>query len=109
MARLAARPNPKASIRQAEAYKRLFQIFEKHTDAITRVTFWGLNDGRSWRRGQNPLIFDANNRRKPAYQSILDVVRKPINDRWLGHAHERPPTSAIAVIQFHEFGAENQQ
>jgi len=69
--------DPKVSIRQAEAYKRLFQIFEKHKDAVTRVTFWGLNDRRTWRRGQNPLIFDANNQRKPAYQSILDAVLEP--------------------------------
>ncbi len=66
--------DPDASVRQAEAYKRLFQIFAKHKDAVTRVTFWGLNDRRTWRRGQDPLIFDANNQRKPAYQSILDAL-----------------------------------
>lgn len=57
---------------QAENYARLFSIFEKHTDAIERVTFWGLNDGRTWRRGQHPLLLDADNKPKPAYAAIVN-------------------------------------
>jgi GH35 family endo-1,4-beta-xylanase len=59
---------------QADAYARLFAIFVKHADAIERVTFWGLSDRRTWRFGQHPLIFDANNERKPCYASITDVL-----------------------------------
>jgi GH35 family endo-1,4-beta-xylanase len=59
---------------QAEDYARLFAIFDKHKDVIERVTFWGLNDGRTWRFGQHPLIFDASNRPKPAYTAIVDVL-----------------------------------
>lgn len=62
---------------QADAYARLFTILEKHKDAVERVTFWGLNDRRSWRTGQNPLIFDINNQRKPAYESIVNVLLHP--------------------------------
>jgi len=62
---------------QAEAYAKLFTIFAKHKDVIDRVTFWGLNDRRSWRAGQNPLIFDANNQRKPAYVAIVDAQLHP--------------------------------
>ena len=62
---------------QADAYARLFGIFLKHKDHIERVTFWGLNDRRTWRFGQNPLIFDANNQRKPAYVSIVDEAQRP--------------------------------
>jgi len=62
---------------QAEAYAKLFTIFTKHKDVIDRVTFWGLNDRRSWRAGQNPLIFDANNQRKPAYVAIVDAQLHP--------------------------------
>ena len=58
---------------QAEAYARLFTIFSKHKDSLERVTFWGLSDRRTWRFGQHPLIFDANNQRKPAYTAIVDV------------------------------------
>ena len=59
---------------QADAYAKLFAIFHKHRDALERVTFWGLNDRRTWRFGQHPLIFDANNQPKPAYQAIVDVL-----------------------------------
>ncbi len=65
---------------QAEAYARLFSIFIKHTNEIERVTFWGLSDRRTWRRGQNPLIFDSNNQRKPAYVAIVDALAHPVNE-----------------------------
>jgi endo-1,4-beta-xylanase len=42
---------------------------------IDRVTFWGLNDARSWRRRQNPLVFDAAYRLKRALQAIVNVGR----------------------------------
>ncbi len=57
---------------QAEAYAKLFAIFRKHEDVIERVTFWGLNDRRTWRFGQHPLIFDANSNLKPAYAAIVN-------------------------------------
>ena len=62
---------------QAEAYAKLFAIFSKHKKVIERVTFWGLNDRRTWRFGQHPLIFDANNNPKPAYAAI---VKEPSHD-----------------------------
>lgn len=61
---------------QAEAYAKLFRIFRKHADVIERVTFWGLNDRRTWRFGQHPLIFDADNRPKPAYAAIVDAFSR---------------------------------
>jgi endo-1,4-beta-xylanase len=66
--------------RQAEQYARLFEIFHRHRDAISRVTFWGLNDGRSWlnywprQRTDYPLLFDRQSRPKPAFQAVIDVV-----------------------------------
>jgi GH35 family endo-1,4-beta-xylanase len=57
---------------QAKDYAKLFAIFKKHKDVIERVTFWGLNDLRTWRRGQHPLLFDANNNLKPAYATIVN-------------------------------------
>jgi GH35 family endo-1,4-beta-xylanase len=55
----------------------VFAILIKHKDVVERVTFWGLNDRRTWRAGQNPLIFDANNQRKPAYVAIVDALLHP--------------------------------
>jgi endo-1,4-beta-xylanase len=55
---------------------RLFTLFAKHRDAIDRVTFWGLNDRRSWRRGQSPLVFDAANQPKPGLQAIINSLAK---------------------------------
>ena len=65
---------------QADAYARLFAIFIKHKDAIERVTFWGLSDRRTWRFGQHPLLFDADNRPKPAYAAIVDAHLRPNPD-----------------------------
>jgi GH35 family endo-1,4-beta-xylanase len=62
---------------QAEAYAKLFAIFIKHKDAMERVTFWGLSDRRTWRFGQQPLIFDVNNQRKPAYEAIVNALLHP--------------------------------
>jgi GH35 family endo-1,4-beta-xylanase len=72
-----AAPPPTAELlqAQADAYAKLFAIFFKHRDVINRVTFWGLNDRRSWRAGQTPLIFDGQNQPKPALQAIADVVK----------------------------------
>ncbi|MCL4205325.1 MAG: endo-1,4-beta-xylanase [Pirellulaceae bacterium] len=72
-----APPSPQDLQAQADAYARLFAIFIKHKDVLERVTFWGLSDRRTWRYGQHPLLFDANNQRKPAYAAITDALLKP--------------------------------
>jgi len=59
--------------KQAQFYAKLFALFKRHSDAISRVTFWGISDRRSWRSRQSPLVFDAQLEPKPAYQAILDV------------------------------------
>jgi GH35 family endo-1,4-beta-xylanase len=61
---------------QAEAYAKLFTIFVKHRAAIDRVTFWGINDRRSWRRTRFPLVFDADYQPKPALQAIIAAVTR---------------------------------
>ena len=61
---------------QAEDYAKLFSIFEKHRDVVERVTFWGLNDRRTWRWGQHPLLLDASNNPKPAYAAIVNDSRQ---------------------------------
>jgi endo-1,4-beta-xylanase len=59
--------------KQAEVYKQLFEIFMRHSDVIDRVTFWGLSDTRSWRRGQDALIFDGQLNPKPAFNAIIEA------------------------------------
>ncbi|MBC6368854.1 endo-1,4-beta-xylanase [Algoriphagus sp. AK58] len=57
-----------------ERYASLFALFQKHADKISRVTFWGLHDGRSWLnnwpvRGRTnyPLLFDRNLKLKEGF------------------------------------------
>ena len=60
-------------LKQAEVYKKLFEIFMRHTDVIERVTFWGLSDKRSWRRGQDALLFDGQLNPKPAFAAVIET------------------------------------
>jgi len=62
--------------KQADVYAKLFEIFKRHSDVIDRVTFWGLSDRRSWRRGQDALLFDRELQPKPAFNAVLDVASK---------------------------------
>ena len=73
-------PSPEDLKAQADAYARLFAIFIKHKDVIERVTFWGLSDRRTWRFGQHPLMFDADNQPKPAYAAVIDALLRPNPD-----------------------------
>ncbi|MCR6655826.1 MAG: endo-1,4-beta-xylanase [Opitutus sp.] len=69
--------------KQAELYGQLFDLFRKHRKKISRVTFWGLHDGRSWlntwpnERYNHPLVFDRDSLPKPAYNAILKAFAKP--------------------------------
>jgi endo-1,4-beta-xylanase len=60
-------------VKQAEVYKKLFEIFNRHADVIDRVTFWGLSDTRSWRRNQQPLLFDGELNAKPAFDAVIEA------------------------------------
>lgn len=62
-----------------QRYLDLFKIVERHKDVISRVTFWGVNDGHSWLNGwpipgrtNYPLLIDRNNQLKPV---ALDVMK----------------------------------
>lgn len=62
-----------ANQRLADQYANLFKAFVKHRDAVKMVTFWGVNDGVSWRANGRPLLFDAANQPKPAFEAVLQV------------------------------------
>ena len=60
-----------ANSRQADAYAGLFRAFVKHDKYVKVVTLWGVNDGVSWRANGRPLLFDANNQPKPAFDAVI--------------------------------------
>ena len=68
--------------RLADQYARLFALFLKHRDEITRVTFWGLHDGRSWlnqwpsKRTNHPLLWDRSLQPKPAFSAVLALAQE---------------------------------
>ncbi len=62
----------------AARYESIFQLFLKHQDKISRVTFWGVHDGHSWLNGwpirgrtNYPLLFDRNFQPKEAYHRVM--------------------------------------
>ncbi len=61
-------------------YAELFGIFYKKRDKISRVTFWGIHDGSSWKNGSPipnrtnyPLLWARQHKPKPALQAVLAV------------------------------------
>lgn len=64
----------------ADRYEDLFKLYLKHADKISRVTFWGVNDGHSWLndwpikdRTNYPLLFDREYAPKPAYDRVMSL------------------------------------
>ncbi len=67
----------------ADRYAGLFKLYLKHADKISRVTFWGVNDGHSWLNGwpikgrtNHPLLFDREYVPKPAYDRVMELKTK---------------------------------
>jgi endo-1,4-beta-xylanase len=65
-----------------KSYTDLFKLFMKYKKDISRVTFWGVNDGQSWLnnwpvRGRTnyPLLFDKNFKPKPAFYSVIAIAK----------------------------------
>jgi endo-1,4-beta-xylanase len=72
----------KAQQELAKRYADIFAIFVKHSDKISRITFWGVHDGSSWKnnfpiRGRTdfPLLFDRTYQAKAAFYSVLETVK----------------------------------
>lgn len=67
----------------AKRYEAIFNLFLKHKDKISRVTFWGVSDGQSWLnnwpikgRTNYPLLFNRNFQPKDVYQNVLALKNK---------------------------------
>src|SRR5262249_47993356 len=66
----------------ADRYAALFRVFLKHRGVLTRVTFWGVTDGDSWKndwpvRGRKnyPLLFDRDGKPKPAFDAVIRAAQ----------------------------------
>jgi endo-1,4-beta-xylanase len=66
----------------ADRYAKLFSFFHEKRDKISRVTFWGVHDGQSWRsympiggRTDYPLLFDRQCKSKPAFDAVVKVLQ----------------------------------
>lgn len=64
-------------------YLDFFKLLLKHSDKISRVTFWGLSDGDSWKndfpingRTDYPLLFDRNHEPKPIIDKLIEEAKK---------------------------------
>jgi endo-1,4-beta-xylanase len=60
----------------ANEYAALFRVFLKHRNSVKVVTLWGVNDGVSWRAQGRPLLFDAQDRPKPALNAVIAEAMK---------------------------------
>lgn len=67
-------------VKLAKGYEDLFRLFLQHRDKISRVTFWGVDDGQSWLnnfpvRGRTnyPLLFNREFKPKPAFYRLIEL------------------------------------
>ena len=67
----------------AERYVELFQAFIDKSGKLSRVTFWGVDDGTSWLnnwpvpgRTSYPLLFDRSYRPKPAFFAVVKATTR---------------------------------
>ncbi|MEP7110316.1 MAG: endo-1,4-beta-xylanase [Ferruginibacter sp.] len=86
----AAKMNPYANglpdsmqLKLTKGYEDLFKLFLKHKDKISRITFWGVNDGQSWLndwpiagRTNYPLLFDRNFEPKDAFYKVIALKQQ---------------------------------
>ncbi len=64
--------------RQIEVYKMCFELFRKHKQSISAVTFWNISDRHSWldnfpvkNRKDYPLLFDKELNPKKVYWEVV--------------------------------------
>lgn len=67
----------------ADRYEQIMRVIWNKRDKISRVTFWGLHDGLSWKnnypipnRTNYPLLFDRQLQKKQAFYRLLDLPQK---------------------------------
>ncbi|MCL2578057.1 MAG: endo-1,4-beta-xylanase [Defluviitaleaceae bacterium] len=56
-----------------EMYATLFKLYTEYSSHIERVSFWGIDDERSWRSWGSPLLFDVNSQAKEAFHEVASI------------------------------------
>ena len=66
----------------AKRYADFFSLFRRHRDKFSRVTFWAVHDGQSWRnywpitgRADYPMLFDRRCQPKPAFNAVVKAAQ----------------------------------
>jgi len=72
----------------AQRYADLFSAFLRHSDHMSRVTFWGVTDADSWLndwpvrgRASYPLLFDRDDKPNLAFDAVMNVAQHEKNRR----------------------------
>ena len=63
---------------QADFYYEFFRrLVEERKNGVnlTSVTFWGLTDDASWRKGADPLLFNGDLSAKPAFEAVSAAAK----------------------------------
>ena len=67
----------------ANRYAELFSLFLKYREKFSRITFWAVHDGQTWRnyhpisgRTDYPMLFDRNCKPKPALNAIIKIANE---------------------------------
>jgi endo-1,4-beta-xylanase len=61
---------PEDEIAQAEIYANLFKLYREYAPYISRIVFWGMDDGTSWLSEGNPCLFDWKLDAKKAFHAV---------------------------------------
>lgn len=72
---------PEVERRHSDRYVQLFRILLEHSDSVSRVTFWGVDDAHNWKnnwpmRGRTdyPLLFDRDGQPKPVFHEVIGLT-----------------------------------
>jgi endo-1,4-beta-xylanase len=59
-------------IAQAKIYANLFKLYREYAPYISRIVFWGMDDGGSWLSAGNPCLFDWKLKAKKSFYAVRD-------------------------------------
>lgn len=67
-------------LKQKKAYKdlisQILKLNETGETEVNAIVVWGIVDNLSWKSSQNPLLFDSNYAKKPAYYGFLEAIEE---------------------------------
>jgi endo-1,4-beta-xylanase len=63
---------PEDEIAQAKIYANLFKLYKEYSPNISRIVFWGMDDGTSWLSAGNPCLFDWRLKAKKSFYAVRD-------------------------------------